>query len=90
MGFFSNFYKFDFSIIKQLIFQFLPYVKYEHLVVDILTTPVFDNPLLSPDVIILVENLDTAGKSFQPRKIFLKLFSCFWLWGKYNMIYRCT
>ena len=30
-----------------------------------LTTPVFDHPLLSPDVIILVENLDTVGKSFQ-------------------------
>ena len=30
----------------------------------ILTTPVFDHPLLSPDVIILVENLDTNGKSF--------------------------
>ena len=26
--------------------------------VDVLTTPVFDRPLFSPDVIILFENLD--------------------------------
>ena len=32
--------------------------------VDILTRPVFDYPLLSPDVVILVENLDTVRKSF--------------------------
>ena len=30
----------------------------------ILTTAVFDHPLLSPDVIILVKNLDTIGESF--------------------------
>ena len=32
---------------------------------DILTTPVFDRPLLSPDIIVPFENLDTGRETFQ-------------------------
>ena len=45
----------------------------------ILTTPVFDHPLLSQDVIILVENLDTIGKSFriEAEKVFYEIVFVF-------------
>ena len=47
------------EIFKQLTFDFCLVLN-----TKVLTTPVFDHPLLSPDVIILVENLDTVGKCF--------------------------
>ena len=41
------------------------------------TTPIFDHPLLSPD--LSVENLDTVGKSFyiQAKEVFYKIILVF-------------
>ena len=45
-----------------------------------MTTPVFNHPLLSPDVIILVENLDTVGEILC-QGIFLEIVLVFLVMG---------